>query len=79
MKIERLFQVLAVILIGVAAFFLWQGDKDRTFVTAVFGAVSYFISLRFQVRERLRLRKEQEEAEERRRQELEIESEEEQE
>lgn len=50
---ERLFQILAVILIGVAAFFLWKGNTDALFVTAVFGAVSFFLSVRFQVKERL--------------------------
>ena len=50
---ERLFQILAVILIGVAAYFLWRGDRDATFIAAVFGAVSFFLSIRFQVKGRL--------------------------
>lgn len=50
---ERLFQILAVILAGVAAFFVWQGNWDATFVSAVFGAVSFFLSIRFQVKSRL--------------------------
>lgn len=53
---ERLFQILAVILAGVAAFFLWKGNWDATFVSAVFGAVSFFLSVRFQVKERLEIR-----------------------
>jgi hypothetical protein len=53
---ERLFQILAVILTGVAAFFLWKGNWDATFVAAVFGAVSFFLSIRFQVKERLKIR-----------------------
>jgi len=53
---ERIFQILAVILAGVAAFFLWKGNGDGTFVSAVLGAVSFFLSVRFQVRERNRLR-----------------------
>lgn len=52
MKLELIFQILAVILIGVAAFFLWQGNRDRTFVAAVVGAVCFFLSIRFQVVER---------------------------
>ena len=53
---EIVFKILAVILAGVAAYFLWQGNADRAFVSAVFGAVSFFLSVRFQVKERLRQR-----------------------
>ena len=53
---ERLFQILAVILAGVAAFFLWRGNWDAMFVSAVFGAVCFFLSIRFQVGERLKIR-----------------------
>lgn len=63
MNLERIFQILAVILIGVAAFFLWNGNKDGVFITAVLGAVSFFLSVRFQVKERLKQR-ENESAEE---------------
>ena len=61
---ERFFQILAVILAGVAAYFMWQGNADRAFATAVFGAVSFFLSVRFEVKERLKIREaEREEAE----------------
>jgi len=53
---ERLFQILAVILAGVAAFFLWKGNWDAGFVSAIFGAVCFFLSIRFQVKERLKIR-----------------------
>jgi len=53
---ERFFQILAVILIGVAAFFLWRGNTDGVFISAVLGAVSFFLSVRFQVKERLKKR-----------------------
>jgi uncharacterized membrane protein len=53
---ERFFQILAVILIGVAAFFLWRGNTDAVFISAVLGAVSFFLSVRFQVKERLKKR-----------------------
>ncbi len=53
---ERVFQITAVILIGVAAYFLWQGNKDGTFVAAVLGAVAFFLSVRFQVKGRLKQR-----------------------
>lgn len=60
-KMDRIFQILAVILIGVAAFFLWNGNADAAFVSAVFGAVSFFLSIRFQVKARLKSRAEQSE------------------
>ncbi len=50
---ERLFQILAVILAGIAAYFLWNGNNDAGFVSVVCGAVSFFLSIRFQVKERL--------------------------
>jgi hypothetical protein len=46
---ERLFQILAVILIGVAAFFVWSGNTDGVFVAAVAGAVCFFLSIRFKL------------------------------
>jgi hypothetical protein len=45
-----------VILIGVAAYFLWVGNKDGVFISAVLGAVAFFLSVRFQVKERLKQR-----------------------
>ena len=56
MNLERIFQVLAVILIGVAAFFLWKGNNDGVFITAVIAAVCFFLSIRFQVKGRLKQR-----------------------
>jgi type IV secretory pathway VirB2 component (pilin) len=53
---ERIFQITAVILIGVAAFFLWKGNNDWMFVSAVVGAVCFFLSVRFQVKERMQQR-----------------------
>lgn len=53
---ERIFQILAAILAGVAAFFLWTGNNDRAFVSAVLGCVSFFLSIRTQVKERNRKR-----------------------
>ena len=53
---ERFFQILAVILAGVAAFFLWRNNTEALFVSAVLGAVCFFLSVRFQVRERLKQR-----------------------
>ena len=56
---ERIFQILAVILIGVAAFFLWRGNTDAIFLSAAFGAICFFLSIRFQVKERLKQREEE--------------------
>lgn len=53
---ERIFQIVAVILIAVAAYFLWLGNTEGVFVSAVLGAVAFFLSVRFQVRERLKQR-----------------------
>ncbi|MCY7346409.1 MAG: hypothetical protein LH614_09350 [Pyrinomonadaceae bacterium] len=53
---ERVFQITAVILIGVAAYFLWQNGMDGVFVAAVLGAVAFLLSIRFQVKERLKQR-----------------------
>lgn len=47
------FQVLAVILALVAAYLWWQGSTDGLFLAAVAGAVSFFLSIRFQVKARV--------------------------
>ena len=52
---ERIFQILAVILAGVAAFFMWNGRKDAAFVSVVLGCVSFFLSVRVQVKDRNRI------------------------
>ncbi|NJM52607.1 MAG: hypothetical protein HC846_03930 [Blastocatellia bacterium] len=49
MKLELLFKILAVVFIAVAAYFLWQGNKDWTFISAVLGAVCFFLSVRFEI------------------------------
>jgi hypothetical protein len=53
---ERFFQIAAVILAGVAAYFLWNSNGDGAFVSAVLGAVAFFLSVRFQVKGRLQER-----------------------
>jgi hypothetical protein len=53
---ERLFQILAAILIVIAAFFLWKGNTDALFISTVAGAVCFFLSVRFQVKERMEQR-----------------------
>ncbi len=59
---ERIFQITAVILIGVAAFFLWKGNNDWMFISAVVGAVCFFLSVRFQVKERMQQREKETQA-----------------
>ena len=49
---ERIFQVVAVILAGIAAYFLWAGNSDGAFVSAVLGCVAFFLSVRAQVKVR---------------------------
>lgn len=61
MKTEKIFQVLAVILIGIAAFFVWTNNPDGIFIAAVVGAVCFFLSIRFQVGARVKERRAEEE------------------
>ena len=63
MKIDTVFQILAVVLGGAAAYFLWTGNKDAAFVAAVLGCVAFFLSVRFQVKARNAVREAEREAE----------------
>lgn len=56
MKIETVFQFVAVVLAGTAAYFLWTGNEDGAFVSAVLGCLSFFLSIRFQVKARNQVR-----------------------
>jgi len=53
-----MFQLLAVALVGVAAFFLWRGEFDTSFVTAVLGICAFFLSIRFTFKSRVQEREE---------------------
>ncbi len=57
----KLFQILAVIFIGIAAFFLWRGDYEAVFVAAVLGAVCFFLNVRFEVGKRVEERRQESE------------------
>ena len=57
---ELTFKILAVVLMGVAAFFLWQGNYDAVFIAAVLGAVCFFLSVRFEVGARVKQRRAEE-------------------
>lgn len=52
MKIDTIFQILAVALAVAAAYFLWVGNKDGAFVSVVLGCVAFFLSIRFQAKAR---------------------------
>lgn len=52
-----IFQILAVILGGIAAYFLWSDNFDWAFAFVVFAICSYFIGMRFQIKARLEERK----------------------
>lgn len=52
-SLEKIFQIVAAVLLGVAAFFLWQESFDGVFVAVVLGAVSFLLSYRFKLKERL--------------------------
>ncbi len=51
------FQILTVILAGIAAYFLWVDNFDWAFGSFGFAVCSYFFSLRFQVKARVAQRK----------------------
>ncbi len=59
-SLEKLFQILAVIFIAVAAFFLWQENSDGVFVSAVLCIVSFVLSYRFKLKDRLEKRETEE-------------------
>ena len=60
---ERVFQVSAGALAVAAAYFLWTGNRDGAFVSAVLGCVAFFLSVRFQVKARNTVREAEREAE----------------
>jgi hypothetical protein len=53
---ERVFQILAVVLAGAAAYFLWTDVKDAAFASVVLGCVAFFLSIRFQAKARIQTR-----------------------
>ena len=59
---ERVFQVSAGALAVAAAYFLWTGNRDGAFVSAVLGCVAFFLSVRFQVKARNAVREAEREA-----------------
>jgi hypothetical protein len=55
-SLETLFQIITAVLIGVAAFFLWSGNYEGVFISSVLSSVSYFLSYRFQLKEKMDIR-----------------------
>lgn len=51
--IERIWIMLAAVLVIVAAVCLWRNNVSAAFVTATLGAVAWFLSYRAQIRARL--------------------------
>ena len=49
----RIFQIAAVMFLAIAAYFLWAENKDGVFVAVVLAACGFFLSFRFQAKERL--------------------------
>ena len=53
MTTERIWIILAAVMVVVAAGFLWRNNMSAAFVTATLGAVAWFLSYRAQIRARL--------------------------
>ena len=53
MNYQRLFQLLAVIFGAAGAFFFWRGQTEAMFVSGVIGAACFFLSIRFEIKQRL--------------------------
>ncbi|HKP37037.1 MAG TPA: hypothetical protein VJT71_09270 [Pyrinomonadaceae bacterium] len=49
---ERVWSILAGIMLLVAAVFLWRNNLSAAFVTATLGVIAWFLSFRAQVRTR---------------------------
>lgn len=51
---DRIFQVLSAVLVGVAIFFWYRENSDGTFAAVVCAIASFFIAMRIQMKERIR-------------------------
>ena len=59
--LERVFQILTAVFVGIAVYFVWIKDYETLFVIAVLAICFYFLSMRFQIKERIEQRKIEEE------------------
>ena len=50
---ERIWIILATVMVIVAATFLWRNNISAAFVTATLGAVAWFLSYRAQIRAKI--------------------------
>ncbi len=70
MKLEIVFKILAVVLLGAAAVLFWYHNTEIAFAAGVLSACAYFLGMRFQLKAGLNRRdaesgpREAEEAEE---------------
>ena len=55
---ERVWMLLAALLLLVAAVFLWRGNLSAAFVIATLGAVAWFLSYRAQLRAKVPIEEE---------------------
>lgn len=49
---ERIFQFSIIIFVGLAAFFYYVANDDGVFISVVLACLCFFLSVRFQVKER---------------------------
>ena len=56
MSTERIFQIVSVLLAAAAGYLFWIGQPDYTFVAAVLACLTFFLSIRFQVKQRNKVR-----------------------
>jgi Na+/H+-translocating membrane pyrophosphatase len=50
MKLEILFKILAVVLLGAAALLFWYHNTEEAFAAGVLSACAYFLGMRFQLK-----------------------------
>lgn len=50
---ERIWIILAAVMVAVAGAFLWRNNVSAAFVTATLGAVAWFLSYRVQMHAKL--------------------------
>lgn len=43
---QRVFIIISVLCLLVAAFYLWRGNLDATFIVAIIGIVAFFLNIR---------------------------------
>lgn len=53
---EKVYQLVPVMMIGIAAYFLWDSNIDGVFISGVIGAVFFFLGVRSQAAKRNKAR-----------------------